>query len=128
MAEKTVMIVEDDADIREALTALLVETGYSVACAGDGEDALRQLKAGARPAVVLLDLMMPVMTGAEFRQAQLADPELAGIPIVVLTAAGRFRERAAALGAAAAFPKPFEVHDLLATLARLSGETGWVAA
>ncbi len=68
--------------------------------------------------------MMPVMTGAEFRQAQLADPALATIPVVVLTAAGRYQERAAALGAAAAFPKPFEVADLLATVARLSRDEG----
>ncbi len=78
------------------------------------------LRAGLRPAVILLDLMMPVMDGADFRAAQLRDPRLAAIPVVVLTADGRFQQAAQALGAAAAFAKPFELKVLLRALERLA--------
>jgi CheY-like chemotaxis protein len=120
MAVSTILVVEDDADIRSALCTILEDEGYRVARASDGREALDALRAGLRPAVILLDLMMPVMDGAEFRTAQLRDPRLAAIPIVILTADGRFQETARALGASAAFAKPFELKVLLRTLERLA--------
>ena len=71
-----VMLVEDDVDIRADLSALLCSEGFEVVCAADGAEALAHLRAGARPAVILLDLMMPLMNGWEFRAEQLRDPSL----------------------------------------------------
>jgi two-component system response regulator MprA len=84
----TVLIVDDDTDLREGLGELLEEDGYGVATATDGMDALHKLRQGLRPSVILLDLMMPRMNGWEFRQAQLSSDELKDIPVVVITAAG----------------------------------------
>jgi CheY-like chemotaxis protein len=88
-----VMVVDDDTDIRETLTELLVEEGYVVTAFGNGRLALDALRAGQRPGVILLDLMMPVMDGWEFRRAQLADPTLDEIPVVLITAVGTQRIR-----------------------------------
>jgi CheY-like chemotaxis protein len=120
MAVSTILVVEDDADIRSALCAILEDEGYRVARAANGQEALGLLHAGLRPSVILLDLMMPVMDGSDFRAAQLREPELASIPVVVLTADGRFQEAAETLAAAAAFAKPFELKLLLRVLERLS--------
>jgi CheY-like chemotaxis protein len=118
--QPSVMVVEDDADIRSALVTILSEEGYAVLSARHGREALEALRGGARPDVILLDLMMPVMNGADFRLAQLADPTLAHIPVVVLTADGTFREAAQTLGAAAAFSKPFELGALLSSIERVT--------
>src|SRR5204862_4129108 len=83
-----VMVVDDDDDIRETLAGLLEDEGYEVAAFPTGRDALDALQGGMAPRVILLDLMMPVMDGAEFRRAQLADPALASIPVILITAAG----------------------------------------
>ncbi|HET9598274.1 MAG TPA: response regulator [Anaeromyxobacteraceae bacterium] len=115
----SVLIAEDDTDIRSALASILRSEGYRVVSACDGREALDLLRGGLRPDVILLDLMMPVMTGAEFRTAQLADPALAHIPVVVLSADGRFREAGRLLGAAEAFAKPFDVAALLSTIERV---------
>ena len=82
-----VLVVEDDRDVRESLVAVLEDAGYKVISASDGRAALTLLRAGPLPSVILLDLMMPVMDGWEFRQRQSARPALAGIPVVVVTAA-----------------------------------------
>ena len=84
----SILVVDDDDDIRETLVGLLEDEGYQVSAYPTGRDALDALQAGMAPRVILLDLMMPVMDGAEFRRAQLADPALAGIPVVLITAAG----------------------------------------
>lgn len=86
--EHLVMVVDDDDDIRETLAGLLEDEGYAVAAFATGRDALAALREGLAPRVILLDLMMPVMDGAEFRREQLADPKLAPIPVVLVTAAG----------------------------------------
>jgi two-component system response regulator MprA len=82
----SVLIVEDDRDIRECIADALEVEGYSVALAGNGREALEKLRAGVRPELILLDLLMPVMSGWEFRHEQLADPLLSGIPVVVVSA------------------------------------------
>jgi CheY-like chemotaxis protein len=84
----TVLIVDDDVDLREGIGELLEDDGYEVATATDGLDALHKLRLGLRPSVILLDLMMPKMNGWEFRQAQMSSQDLKDIPVVVLTAAG----------------------------------------
>jgi CheY-like chemotaxis protein len=85
---QTVLIVDDDRAILSGLSELLEGEGYAVATATDGLEALAQLRAGLRPCVILLDLMMPVMDGWDFRYEQLKDPDLKDLPIIVITAAG----------------------------------------
>jgi CheY-like chemotaxis protein len=82
----SLLIVEDDPDIAETLAELLDDRGYEVEIAGNGAEALRRLERPPRPGLILLDLTMPVMDGRQFRRVQLERPELASIPVVVLTA------------------------------------------
>jgi CheY-like chemotaxis protein len=99
-----ILVVEDDKDLRDTLCDALALEGYVVAGVEHGEAALRHLRGGARPCLILLDLMMPVMDGWAFRQAMLSDPALAAIPVVVITAAGE--QRAALVGAEQVLHKP----------------------
>jgi serine/threonine-protein kinase len=84
-----VLVVEDDADIREQLVEIFEARGFQTWSAGNGQEALDLLARGVKPAVIVLDLLMPVMDGGEFLERQLADPVLAGVPVVVLTAQPR---------------------------------------
>jgi CheY-like chemotaxis protein len=88
-----ILVVEDDKDLRDSLCEALRFEGYHVICAEHGEAALRHLSTGARPCVILLDLMMPVMDGWTFRAEILKDQTLAAIPVVVMTAASAVRAR-----------------------------------
>lgn len=114
------MIVDDDVDVREALADVLRDFGHEPQEAADGRAALRALKGGARPDVILLDWMMPGMDGPTFRAEQLADPELATIPVVLLTADARFDSKGGQMQVAAALSKPVNLEALLATIERLS--------
>jgi CheY-like chemotaxis protein len=111
--QRTVLVVEDDTDIREEMAALLEGEGYKVAQARNGKDALDLLKQLPPPCVILLDLMMPVMNGWDFRVQQLADPTLKEIPTVIVSGAARAPEEARSLGANACLQKPFELEPLL---------------
>jgi CheY-like chemotaxis protein len=76
--QRTIMIVEDDVDIADLVATTLEDDGYAVLVATNGQEALDKLRAaGTRPSLILLDLMMPVMDGWQFRKAQTADPALA---------------------------------------------------
>jgi two-component system, chemotaxis family, chemotaxis protein CheY len=121
MVARRILVVDDDREVRQALCSVLRDEGYDVSSASDGREAISHLNAGGRPGIILLDMMMPVMGGADFRKVQLGDPQLKDIPVVVLTADGSFREIARSLGAAAAFPKPFELDDLLDTIEQVMG-------
>jgi CheY-like chemotaxis protein len=110
---KTILLVDDDEGLREALSEVLEAEGHAVDCAVHGGDALAKLQAGRRPDLILLDLMMPVMDGWEFRRAQLADPSLADIPVVVITAAGRLPR---AIDARQVLRKPFRLDELFHAL------------
>ncbi|WP_242339575.1 MULTISPECIES: response regulator [unclassified Anaeromyxobacter] len=112
-----VLVVEDDPDIREALAEALGGEGYDVALAENGQDALDVLRDCPRPDVILLDLLMPVMSGWQFRQEQLADPALAGIPVVVVSASPPGDAQPDRY-----LPKPFSIDDLLSTVAELSAD------
>lgn len=117
---KSVLVVDDDWQTRYALTLALEAGGYQVREAADGESALRQLRQGRPPDVILLDMVMPVMNGWEFRARQAADPELAGIPVVVFSAAYEAAPRAAAsLGVARVLAKPVDCDEALAAISDL---------
>jgi CheY-like chemotaxis protein len=87
---RPIFVVDDDTDLREALGELLTEEGYATRLFENGRAALEHLRAGARPRLILLDLMMPVMNGWEFREAQLRDEGLRTIPVLVMTASRAF--------------------------------------
>jgi CheY-like chemotaxis protein len=108
-----ILVVDDERDIREAIAELLEEEGYDVEAAGDGAEALDKARA-CHPVVVLLDLMMPVMNGWEFRARQRGDPELASIPVIVVSALGKVAD----VEAAAYLQKPFELDALLDAVKR----------
>ena len=110
----SVLLVDDDERVRDALVALLEEQGYAVAGAADGREALALLRGGGfRPDLIILDLMMPVMDGWEFRAAQLDDAELASIPVMVFSAHHAARQAAGTLGAVTVLAKPLDVDELL---------------
>jgi len=117
---RTILFIEDDRNIRDALGELLEEEGYRVVAAEDGRSALERLYAGARPDLIILDLRMPVMDGWEFRALQKADPALAEIPIVALSADGS--AKAAAIDAHAYVRKPVTADALLAVVSKVFGE------
>jgi CheY-like chemotaxis protein len=79
-----VLIVDDDARIRALMARLIETSGYSAVEAADGKEALAKMRQ-RRPCVILLDLQMPIMDGWEFRRQQLADPELADVPVICVT-------------------------------------------
>jgi CheY-like chemotaxis protein len=110
---KNILIVEDDALTREALTCMLEEDGYQVQSAANGRDALDRLRRSGAPDLILLDLMMPVMNGWDFIRAQMKDPALAAIPVVVCSGTSDCKQQAAALGAAGYLKKPIEFDTLL---------------
>jgi len=116
----TVLVVEDDFDLRDALVPILEYEGHRVVSAANGQEALDRLHAMPPPSLILLDLMMPVMNGEEFRAEQLRDPTLASIPVVVVSAHPGAEERARRIGAAGCVKKPFEIEDLLEQVRRSS--------
>jgi CheY-like chemotaxis protein len=105
-----VLVVDDDPELRDLLSLTLRLDGHSVSTAVHGGDALAQLPV-VRPSVILLDLMMPVMDGWQFRQAQVKNENLAKIPVIVVSAAGR--ERIERIDADAYLSKPVDLEELL---------------
>ena len=117
-----VLIVEDDADTRGMLAALLATEGFHTVAAEDGLEALHLLRtvrhrAPEVPCLVLLDLKMPRLSGTEFRRAQLGDPTVASVPVAVMSGATDAEQRAKALGAVATVTKPIDF-DLLLDVVR----------
>jgi CheY-like chemotaxis protein len=86
-----VFVVEDDNDTRDMLGRFLELEGFEVELACNGQQALERLNEGVQPCVILLDLMMPVMDGWQFRRQQVQRPDFATIPVIVVSAAGRER-------------------------------------
>jgi CheY-like chemotaxis protein len=116
-----VLIVEDDTDLRQALTQILADEGYRVDGAEHGLSALEQLRDGRRPCLILLDLTMPVMNGWQFRDEQRQDPSLAAIPVVVISAGANLSEQIGPLGIQDYIRKPIQLGQLLATVQRYCG-------
>lgn len=111
MNPPTVFIIEDDPDTRDMLARFLEMEGYQVELAANGRQALDQLSNGAPASVIVLDLMMPVMDGWEFRRRQVEDTRLKQIPTIVVSAAGR--DRMAQISADAYLSKPLDMDELL---------------
>jgi CheY-like chemotaxis protein len=84
-----ILVVDDDPDIRDSLREVLEDEGYTVNTVGNGREALDYLHRAPRPCVILLDLMMPVMDGWQFRREQKQDAAIANIPLIVITATGK---------------------------------------
>lgn len=112
-----VLVVEDEAIIRESMGLLLEEAGYEIWFAENGREALTQLRAGALPDLIVLDLRMPLMDGWEFRTIQKDDPRLGRIPVVAISADGS--AQASAISAQAHLRKPVGARELLATVERI---------
>ena len=119
---KQILIVEDDLDIADNLKHLLEIEGYQTHICRDGREALNRLKSDEPlPGLILLDLMMPVMDGFQFYEAQKKDSRFSKIPIVIMTAGGNAEAKIAKLGADAYFRKPLDLEKLFATIACLIG-------
>jgi CheY-like chemotaxis protein len=116
---RSILLIEDDEATREVVALLLSSEGCQVTTAANGRLALEQLRNGFRPQLIILDLMMPVMDGWEFRAQQRRDPALADIPVLVLSASGNVRYKAALLGAIECLDKPIDPAVLLDTVRRL---------
>ena len=113
----SVLIVDDDIDIREALLDVLTDHGYAVEAVANGREALDYLQQGARPCLILLDLMMPVMNGSQFRAAQLQDPQLRDLPVLLISAGNDIDQRSKALDTES-MRKPLDLERLLTFVAR----------
>jgi CheY-like chemotaxis protein len=111
-----VLVVEDDDDVREALLFLLEDEGVHAVGATYGRDALEKIENGLRPALILLDLMMPVMDGERFLRARKVDPGLAAIPVVVVSAMQRMRVDPVELDVDELIPKPVDPARVLETV------------
>jgi CheY-like chemotaxis protein len=111
---RPVLIVDDDPVTRQAMGLVFERRGYLVTFAAHGQEALERLRQGPPPSLILLDLLMPVMDGWQFLQRQKQDPELAGIPVIIISAADTDHARAIALGAADYLHKPIEPEELTA--------------
>ncbi len=118
-ASNQVLVVDDDIHIRYALVDALEDEGYRAVSASNGAEALQVLRELPKPpSVILLDLMMPVMDGWQFRAQQQRDPLLSKIPVVVVSAIGNGMGEAFQVSASAYLKKPFLVEDLVATVGR----------
>jgi CheY-like chemotaxis protein len=114
MSGKTVLLAEDDQDIRDVVQEVLEERGYDVIPARTGRQALDvlALDSASRPDVVILDLMMPIVTGWQVLEQMRSQPELEKIPVIILTAVSQDMPS----GATAILRKPFDIDQLLAIL------------
>lgn len=112
---RSILVAEDNEDIRETLAEVLSLEGYEVQAVSNGQEALQYLKKASPPVLVLLDLMMPVMSGWEFLDAQKRNPKLERNPVVVLSAvpATQSLEDLEPLGTAGAISKPINLSRLL---------------
>ena len=111
-----VLVVEDDDDVREALLLLLGDDGVHAVGATDGRDALEKIRGGLHPSLILLDLMMPVMDGERFLHARKADPELAAIPVVVVSAMQKMKVDPVELDVDEMITKPVDPVRVLETV------------
>src|SRR5690242_18809643 len=115
-----VLVVDDEAEMAESHRMVLEARGYEVVTAADGVQALQILRRGLRPCVILLDLMMPVMDGIEFRRQQAADGSIADIPVVVLSEVEELLDFVPLGQVAGCYRKPVDWDVVLGIIAELS--------
>jgi signal transduction histidine kinase/CheY-like chemotaxis protein len=115
---RSVLVVDDDGDILQSVTELLVAEGYQARGATNGQEALEYLHREAAPALILLDLMMPTMNGWQFLDQRAREPALAAVPVVLLSANVQLEEHAKSLAVDGFVRKPLTADDLLATVER----------
>ena len=108
---RCILVVEDDPDLRQLLQTMLEVEGYETMVASNGEEALEVMR-GRRPCAVLLDMMMPVMDGWQFRRRQLEEPRLAKVPVLCMSAVARPEDVEAELGLGC-LRKPLDVAAVL---------------
>ena len=123
-SKKTILLVEDDSDLVELVTHWLERDGYTVCSTADGRDALAQLGADPLPDLVLLDVMIPHVTGFEVLQKLRAESRTRDLPVVMMTSFSRERDvaRGRELGANDYIIKPLMELDFLDRVARALGE------
>ena len=114
----TILVVDDQIDLRDAIAVLLDVEGYDVADAENGRDALQYLQTHANVAAIVLDLAMPVMDGWQFLAERRKDPMLSDIPIIVVTGVSDVRRRQRELGDVTVLGKPFHFDELIRELRR----------
>lgn len=119
-----VLVVDDDVEIRETLVEVLEERGYRTVAASNGKQALDALHGGTVPELILLDMMMPVMDGTQFRKKQQQEPAIAGIPVVLISAHEDLARRVTELDARSALRKPISFRDLIDTVKRYCARRG----
>jgi CheY-like chemotaxis protein len=112
----TIMIIEDEADIRDSLRDLLELEGYRVTTAAHGREALDILGRGPLPDLILLDLLMPVMNGRDFRAAQRANPRFRSVPVLMMSA-DRNPETKMEDPSLQCIKKPLDLDELLSSIA-----------
>lgn len=114
--DKKILIIEDDAEIRETLTEILQMEGYAVHSVKNGQEGIDYLRTSSPPALILLDYMMPVMNGGQFRTVQKEDPKLSKIPVVVLSADSSVFQKSDVVGVHGFLRKPIELERLLSMI------------
>ncbi|HRI49477.1 MAG TPA: ATP-binding protein [Pseudomonadota bacterium] len=120
-AQPTILLVDDEDDVRTHLAELLTAQGYHVATAANGSDALGYLRKGAdRPFVILLDLEMPVLDGWQFLTLRCDDPALAEIPVVLISGQSAAPATAALLGLSGFIQKPIAIAKLIQLIEQLA--------
>lgn len=124
MAHRSVMVVEDDPELRTIYEEVLSEHGFDVLAARDGVEALEHLDGGSVPCAVLLDLRMPRMTGWELADRLHADSRWSDVPLIVCAAYYRIAEEAARLGARAWMQKPIDLSRLVGVIEDVCGTDG----
>jgi CheY-like chemotaxis protein len=117
----TILVVDDEPLIAMALEAVLEDAGFLVATAANGRQGLERLAQAPRPDLVLLDMMMPVMSGPAMLAAMAADPALDGVPVIVLSSLPEEAVRARAKGVAAVLRKPYTAAAVLEAITRMLG-------
>jgi CheY-like chemotaxis protein len=116
--QRTILVVEDDQAIRETFVEILESEGFAVATASNGQEGIEYLRSKPLPKLILLDLMMPVKDGFEFRAEQSGNPQWKAVPTVIMSADDRARQRMEGSGQVEYLRKPIELDALLAVVNR----------
>ena len=118
---KKVLIVDDDDELSELIRELLTLEGYQVDLVDNGREAVQKLQDEPLPAVILLDVAMPVMNGLEFREEQLKHPTWALIPVVLMSGAYQLEETAEKANVAYILSKPPNIEEVISKVKDLAG-------